>query len=836
MGGELNLKNFNELEEKFSGEKIEEIFGTENLTWPKYISGSRMMMFNTHICQSVVLNNPEYPQLSTGKENAYGDFSDGIVKSKRNCRILEKISRYKNNPNFKYILLVEDTDTGEYDVIEVCHYEKLTNIYGYVKPEIRMDEKNIGDIIRKDEIISKSNSFDEFGNYKMGVNAKTAFLSIAETQEDAVLISDEFAEKTRFDLIKEINIPINSNDILLNIFGDDNVYKCLPEIGDEIDEKGIICAVRKLVNSQAMFSLTWESLRSYQQSDELFEGKGRILDIDIVINKLEEFEDVNEPSHYRYQLKELYDEQFEYYNKVYKALYRLVSGRNRFTVSDKLKHVFRQAANYINNADPNSPYEIKVRTASGTLFEFAYLSIKLVYNTGLLDGFKLVNRYASKGILSKIVPKEFMPRDIFGNQADVVINATASVSRANPGQNIELELNFINESIVRKMKELETLDDKYNLLLSFLSDVNKDQADHIYKSFKSSSKKSKLDFINSIEEMGYMLIQQNSFYNTIDWKKINELYDKYEIKRSYIRWKVPYTVQNKSDRYKTKREWDLIKQQKKIFWSDKDKVYNGGFKMPINPVSAILAYNKAKKENENIENRDIIIWKNDPVTLEKFLDKKKKSEEEIAKMEKSLRIYENRYEDMEIAKFNSEETYIYEGKNKNSIIRDYRSSAPVIIANMYYLILKQIPESGFSATSIGTVSQLDLPIKPNKKETSTPYVKTPVAKGYMEISNAIRRLNPLEVHRFIATHSSNPEAKDLLVKMLLMEDPLEAHDIPMESDKILNDVPAQMLWAYLFSTGVTICNDGEEDIFERFDDFPMNINEYFNKKNNKKDI
>ena len=825
---ELNREQFNKLDEKYKGKKMEDLLGIDGLTFIKYISGPRAYMFSNQIAQFIHVLNPEYPALSTGKENAFGNFSDGKIVAKHNYEILDKIPRFRKNPDFKYLLVLHNLDTDEYDVQEICHYEKLSNIYGYMKPYTKTDDKVIGERIRKGEVIHKSNNHDDYGNYRYGVNAKVAMLAIAETQEDPVLICKEFADNLKFNLIKEVTIPLNCNDILINIFGDDKEYKCLPELGEDITNRGILCAIRRMVTNQAIFALSWEALKNIKQSDEIFEGKGRIIDIDININKLEEFNGAHEETNHRHQLKVIYDEQLAYHRNIVKSLGKYLNPRYGFKTSPLLQHVYRVSSNYINNENPDSTIEIKTRSSAGTIFEFACLTIKIAFESGLFEGCKLTDRFGTKGVIGKILPREYMPRDKFGNVADIVFNATSTVSRANPGQNVELELNYLNETIVRRIKEMNGLEEKGKLIIEFMTDCNEEQGKDIAKRWKLMTKNGKAEFINSIEQTGYLLLQQPPLYGTIDWERLAYLYRKYDIEISNVRWKIPYyNIQNKSNRYKTKKEWKSIQNHYNYAWDLDTKTGRGRITME----KAMKQLKKDKVDLDKVDHSKVYIWQNNPITYEKFLKIKEERETMLEKLARSITIVRNKDEELTEKEFESWDTYVSENKNDGSVIRDYRSGGPVIIANKYIMVLKQITETGFSAVSLSSVNQMGMPIKIAKKEIGFPYPDPPVALGYMEITNTERLVEPDLVHRWIASHSTNPEFKNKLIEMLLNSNPLELHDLPIDSKSVSDDVPALSLLAYLFSIGLLSINSNEEDPFERFDNFEMDINEYFAKKN-----
>jgi len=129
----------------------------------------------------------------------------------------------------------------------------------------------------------------------------------------------------------------------------------------------------------------------------------------------------------------------------------------------------------------------------------------------------------------------------------------------------------------------------------------------------------------------------------------------------------------------------------------------------------------------------------------------------------------------------------------------------VIIGRKHYLLLKQTPDDKFSVRSLGSTNQVGIPNKPGKQgNLMSPYSKSAIRNGEMESDNLFTRVNHEMVHRYIATHSTNPEMRERLNVMLLTEDPLELHDIPIRSEDIKDDVPAVMLHASLFSIGIEI--------------------------------
>ena len=139
------------------------------------------------------------------------------------------------------------------------------------------------------------------------------------------------------------------------------------------------------------------------------------------------------------------------------------------------------------------------------------------------------------------------------------------------------------------------------------------------------------------------------------------------------------------------------------------------------------------------------------------------------------------------------------------LVRTYQSEKNVIIGKKYYIILKQNPDDKFSARSLGSTNQVGIPNKPSKQfDMMSPYSKSAIRNGEMESDNLFTRLDPDIVHRYMATHSTNPYMIEMLGKMLLTKDPLQVHDLELDDDEIYDDVPAVMFHSYLYSIGIEI--------------------------------
>ena len=248
----LNLKA--ELEEKNKEFDHSDAFlGKDVITMANKINSSRNIMFQSHIDQCVVLAEPEFPRVFTNYENEVGKYSSSYVKAEKDYEVVKKISKYENQPDYNYLLIVKDKENN-YDVIQRTIGEKLTEDYCYMYHNEVIDSKSKGDSIKEGEVLYRSTSFDPDMNYCYGVNANTVYLIENNTIEDAICISDEFAKKLESYYLSEIEINVNTNDILCNLYGNDDDYKVLPDIGEETMPQ-ILTSRRRINYDNALYDL-----------------------------------------------------------------------------------------------------------------------------------------------------------------------------------------------------------------------------------------------------------------------------------------------------------------------------------------------------------------------------------------------------------------------------------------------------------------------------------------------------------------------------------------------------------------------------------------------------
>lgn len=445
--------------EKYN-DKMEKMLGIGlNMPFECTNSASRKNMFSSQYQQRVCLEEPEIPYISTGYENLFGQRSSSFIRTDRKWRVIGKVEKFSNAPGHHYFLFVID-EHNNMDVIERISYCHNTESYGFMYNNEYLDRLDVGSEIPEDTTVKKSKSFDVADNYMTGKNLRVAYIADANTTEDAIEVSRSASIALSRPEIKKVTILINDNDIPLNLYGDSNNYKIMPDIGEEI-VNGIICGTRTERNDEIFFTQSGDRLRVPMINDTTFKTKGQVIDINVYCNR-----DIAASNN------GIYEGQLAYYDRDYK----------RFC-----SEVVELLRNYIDNSMYKKTHELsKLYTTCEDVISgkqyfkdnvFSNIIVELtVYRKAPLEvGDKVTSRYGGKGVISKIIPDGLMPR-VSGTDEiiDLVWNQSTCVNRLNPGQLFELSLNFIASNITNYMltfaKDIEICVDTLKRFFDIISD------------------------------------------------------------------------------------------------------------------------------------------------------------------------------------------------------------------------------------------------------------------------------------------------------------------------------------------------------------------------------
>lgn len=502
----------------------DDIFGMTLLTNPGYTSSTRSTMFTSHLRQTVGLDYPDYPGVSTNYENIVGKNSTGYYKAKTHLEVVDKVQKFTNgkDDDHIYFLFVYDKKNDRYDIIEKKVVEDLTEKFGFIYNNEGMDSKSVGDTINKDEVLYKTNSYDEFMNYCYGKNVKFVYMLENNTIEDAIIVSESLRQEMSSKEVETVKVSLNDNDILCNIYGNSDIYKSFPDIGEFIDDR-VVCAKRRVHNNQVIYDLKKSNLRKINySSDTLSFCEGRVVDINIYCNKsLKEIE----RNSFNEQMIEYLEMQERFYRNIYLRCKKIIESGSEY--SNDINYFYKKAKNYL---DDDYKWREDDSVFSNMIIEFV-----IERSVPLSVGQKLTGRFGNKGVISKILPDDEMPFLETGEQVKVIFNSLTVINRLNSQQLYEQSINFICNRVLERMRSETDIDTKVELLLKTVRFFNERQADELEKYLKKMKGKSIAKYLERVEADRIYIHNPPMWEDEAIFDRLIRLYDEFS-------WIKPYDV------------------------------------------------------------------------------------------------------------------------------------------------------------------------------------------------------------------------------------------------------------------------------------------------------
>lgn len=357
---------------------------------------NRGQMFSSHIEQAIQIDQPNPPLWFTRFEDQWSKYSSGYLELDGKWKVLVKI----NKNDYNYVMIVkkianskkEKIDmkngkepkfkVGTYHVIFRTEAVWLTEKYGYKYNNEIIDSLEKGDVI-EDEILYKDKNRDEDMNFQYGRNLNAVYLSYAGlTTEDACVVSKSVTEKMASYFVKKIQVSLNTNDILTNMYGNKEFYKAFPDIGEEI-KGGLLCSSRRIHYQTAPISLS--NMMKPRVGDTSYRAHGKVIDIKVISN----IDNPDEELEYNYnkQIKKYYKEERNYYKNFIKYVEPIVSDKKLIVSSDLVYYYNR----YKMLMDPKNKFRV-----DKNLFDHLIIEFMVFEKSPLVVGSKLAGRYGRK--------------------------------------------------------------------------------------------------------------------------------------------------------------------------------------------------------------------------------------------------------------------------------------------------------------------------------------------------------------------------------------------------------------------------------------------------------
>ena len=488
-------------------QKEKELHGRDNpfsvslLSHPSLSSSSRSLMFGSHVKQHMVLKKTDIPRVLTNYEYIFGKHSTGYKQTKNNYEIIAKIPKYSWLPDHIYTLILLNKDTGKYELIDKKNIEDLTENFCYTYNTECIDSFSVGDEIPKDTVLWRTTSYDEDMNYGFGREVNVVYTADPHTTEDAIIATDVASEMFKSTESITIKIPVNDNDILCNIYGDNDLFKVIPDIGEKT-KGNILCSKRRMVSLQQLYDFNDRNIKRINfNSDTPYFANGIIEDIDVYCNK--ELDELPKTP-YNLQLIKYIKEQKRYWSEIVDITKSLIE-KDPTSVSRDINYAFKRGSMIIS---PEFKWKMEDQ-----IFSNMIISITIKKEVGLSKGSKLTGRCGNKGVVSLIIPEKDMyyveKPDGTKEYAHIAVNCLGVINRTNNSQLVEQEANRCGNRLCDYIKfEAKTLKEKEDAFFTFYRILNVEQMKSLRKYYDSleDDNRKELFFENLYKEKTYLHI------------------------------------------------------------------------------------------------------------------------------------------------------------------------------------------------------------------------------------------------------------------------------------------------------------------------------------------
>jgi hypothetical protein len=403
---------------------------------------TRLQMAASQMRQAILLRKPEKPLIQSGCENLYTKYTNFLETAKKDGIVIY----HDDDEGF----IIVKYDDGEIELIQTGYKKIYTDNMDMMETNFKEGER-----FRKNDILVES-LFTKDHNISIGRNLLTGIgIYHGYNYEDGIVISERLVEERVLSSIhyRDLSFFVPSNKILSNL----NSYKTLPEEYDEYGERARTLVYKPLPESGEWIDVgsPYAVLKKVQQGNDfgtLFEEdeslispkKMCILECNVYVN---DYPTKNIPESFREWLENKIISQKIKEKKIGKILgqYLPKSEYNKFAKSN------------LNNYLSEGKYKIK-----GEKFDGIFVHLTGYYIRKIEVGDKIGNRHGNKGVISKIVKTEDMPKLPDGRSLDIIINPLGIISRMNIGQLFELHLAMSLVDLKNNMKTM--LKKNYELL------------------------------------------------------------------------------------------------------------------------------------------------------------------------------------------------------------------------------------------------------------------------------------------------------------------------------------------------------------------------------------
>ena len=519
-----------------------EIIGFEQLLCPviQGTSSQRANMFSSGLSQAVVIDGAEIPQVATGYESMFSDYRFDPTARDEDGTLYDVVYKYeleyggdiKENPITYVFIKFAD---GVIDVFSIDEYIKLSNGFGFrndISIDARYMQADSMEFIPKERKFTNNPSCIN-GMLSLGLNMNVAYMTLPHVTEDAFVISESAAKRLLSRGYETIRFTIPKDFIPLNLYGEDISPKIFPDIGNAVNNDGIIAALRKQEDKNFVDLMDTQN-DVLLNTDMFIKAKPGAIVRDVNIycahmsyNKLSNNILFTQPMHYLQILNRQYRKVINCYNRAVDAGYTFTARANNFINQCMM---LCKDKKYNGNC---------VLADNRTDIEQLLVEIVIEYDRKVDAGYKLTGRSGDKGVIAGggVWPDDAMPVDEYGIRADLILSSETPLNRLTSNQLYESFYGRMGLLIGKQVKHdpgYQDINIAYEYIMEFLEDVRP----VIAKKVREHTRGKEQQFVETVREHGVYYIL-HPFAKSVTIDQCMKIAKKYNYTETPVKFKVP---------------------------------------------------------------------------------------------------------------------------------------------------------------------------------------------------------------------------------------------------------------------------------------------------------
>lgn len=433
-------------------------------------SPSRNTMMTSHWSQRLTTRHMDIPLTLGGPEVEYSKYttSSRIPCNARIIRVMERYPRLgtSNSLGFnpEHLVFFCDEDTGEYDYVSVPYHVSLHQYFGYqnVHTDV-MNQLRPGTLVAKDTVLADTPA-NISGFYTSTTNLNVMLASEAGVAEDGIVICEDVLPKLAFDIFETRTFSVGTRKFPLNI-GGEGEYKCLPDIGEEVDESGALVRLREYVPGLAAVMMSKHATREVDYTfDEIVYARqgtrGRVVDIKVTGNA----DTISAlPKEMTTQLERYRQALIAHYKEILETERAMVrESHQRFgtkypKITGNLQRLLVEARALSNHNRDKQNRSLQLLQNRNPLDEYQ-VTMTIQYTVIPDIGYKLTSVSGDKGVITSKLPRHRMPVDADGNSADIVMAPDGTVARTNYARGYLMYLGGAARDMTKRLRKMTGFD------------------------------------------------------------------------------------------------------------------------------------------------------------------------------------------------------------------------------------------------------------------------------------------------------------------------------------------------------------------------------------------